>query len=534
MLQPQQQQQLDQAVRTYSTAKKHDQAIAVARQALAANPRDPFCHFTLARALANADQRDQALYHADQAATIDVTNPTYAYFAGWLYHEFHLYEFALPLLERSVAIQPRAPRSRLELARCYDSILRPEKASEHYRVALSLEESGNEREFFKLLLAQTLARSNQVDEAKELFEQIHRSKGKYSFEAARELAYLSKEGPDSSLGKYLSRFLTQKNIEPLHKATALLALGRLHNNVKQYDRAFNCWQASREIEKNQSPFLRDHPKLLDRARQTYTPQLFKALADRGSQTDAVVVICGMPRSGTTLTEQIVASHSKASGAGEVARWSPLEEEFLTRHAGKDLAHYLSVEDQHEELRTRGDELLRILQVMSGASTPHIVEKTPHSFAALGYIKLCCPRAKFIHIRRHPLDAFISTYQNQFNKSHGYAFDQVEYAREYTWHLLMMEIWKDCFPDSILSVKYEDLAREPEVNARKIIEFIGLEWEDQCLEFYRGNKAVRTFSTSQVRNPVYDSSIGRWKNYRKHLGPIMEHLSKGGIDWESDW
>jgi tetratricopeptide (TPR) repeat protein len=487
--------------------------------------------FTLARALAEGGHKDEALFFADKAATLDLANAQYAYYAGWLYYEFRLFEFALPLLQRSVAIEPRAAVSQLTLAQCYDIILQPGKASEHFAAAYALETSRPRREFIQMLHAQNLAHANQRELAKEKFEQILLGKGPLALRAAVELAWLSGEGPQSRIGKLLSRRISEKDISPDPKSLALQALGRLYNNDEQYDRAFECWRASREIVKSQKHYIRDRQLIYERSTSVFTRQLFDAIAPFTCQTEAVVVVCGMPRSGTTLTEQIIASHSQAAGAGEIARWFQLEHEFLERHKGKRPAQYFAEPEHQGELLARGEEILHILRVVSGSFAPRIVEKTPHSFANLGYIKLCCPRSKFIHIKRHPLDAFISTYQNPFNQHHGYAYDQIEYAKEYLWHIQMMNHWMTACPENILSVKYEDLAKEPESNARRIIEFIGLPWEDQCLEFYRGNRAVKTFSNTQVRSPVYDSSIGRWKLYEKHLGPIKEYLENAGFRYE---
>ncbi len=525
------QDQLEDTVRRLSLAGRHDQAIAIARQGVAAAPNNALNHFTLGRALVESDRRDEGLFHVDKAATLDMGNFLYAYYAGWLYSEFRLYEFALPLLQRSVAIEGRSALSRLALAQCYDNILHPEKANEHYAAAVKLEESRSQREYIQFQLARNLAHSNQQELAKERFEQIFLAKGEKAFDAAIELALLSKEGPQSRIGTFLNKRLSDKNIKPMEKSRALLALGKMHDNVKDHDRAFGCWKSSRDIAKTQDYRVRNHDELVALTKSAFTAKLFDVTAPYASQTDAVVVVSGMPRSGTTLTEQIIASHSQAAGAGEVARWNNLEHEFFKRHNGRNPATYFVQPENRDELRIRGEEILRIMRVVSGSSAPRIVDKTPHSFVSLGYIKLCCPKSKFIHIQRHPLDTFISTYQNAFNKFHGYAYDQVEYAKEYLWQVNIMDYWKSVFPENILTVKYEDLAREPEANARKIIAFIGLEWEEQCLEFHTNKKAVRTFSTSQVRKPVSDSSIGRWKLYEKHLGPIREHLEKAGFNYE---
>ena len=182
------------------------------------------------------------------------------------------------------------------------------------------------------------------------------------------------------------------------------------------------------------------------------------------------------------------------------------------------------------MRSRAEEGLKLLRMIAGRPVRRIAEKTPHNFLAVGYLHLCFPNAKFIHCYRNPMDSFVSSYQNALNKAHSYAYRQETYCDEYLWHVELMKLWKSLFPEKILTLHYEQLASDPETWARKIIEFTGLPWHDDCLRFFEKAGTVRTISTQQVRKPVYSSSIERWRRYETHLQPLARALEKAGFQY----
>jgi tetratricopeptide (TPR) repeat protein len=522
------------SVRLLSIARQHGDAVALAKRHANLDPQSAHLQFILARALVEAGNAPRGSFHADRAACLDETSPLYAYYAGWLYSSFKLYEFALPLLLRSIKIESRSPNSHSALAECYEQINRPSDASRHYEIALELENDPKTKDQIQFAFAKSLALANKQDAANEIFERLFYKHSSLAGPAAFELTWSTKHNLSGKIEKYFTKQLASKKLLPRERERALLALGKILEGKKEYDRAFRCWTEARKASLSLEHEINDHQTLLQVATDFYRPRVFEHARPLANPTQEVVIICGMPRSGTTLTEQILSSHSAAAAAGEIARWKQLDREFIKRHGGPNCTDNLRACAESGELMQRGNELIRILKVVTNSDNkPNIkkfIEKTPHSFAALGYIKLCCPNARFIHLKRNPLDSFVSTYQNAFNPTHGYAFDQIEYAKEFLWKEQMMSLWQKLFPDNILTVDYEELAVNPEPNARRMVEFVGLEWEDECLEFYKSERSVRTFSTTQVRSPVYSSSIGRWKRYENHLEPIRQFLRKAGLTY----
>ena len=158
---------------------------------------------------------------------------------------------------------------------------------------------------------------------------------------------------------------------------------------------------------------------------------------------------------------------------------------------------------------------------------YAVDKMPHNFREIGFIHLCFPNAKIIHCRRNPLDTFVSTFQNSMNSSHSYAYDQSDYGEYYLEYLRLMNHWKSVFPESIYESDYEALTGNPETEVRKILDFLGLPWEEACLRFNERQSTVKTFSLMQVRNPINKGSIARWRKYEKHLSPIITVFKRAG-------
>jgi hypothetical protein len=173
--------------------------------------------------------------------------------------------------------------------------------------------------------------------------------------------------------------------------------------------------------------------------------------------------------------------------------------------------------------------LNLINVLAPAA-PHTVDKMPHNFLHLGFIRLCFPNARIIHCTRNPLDNFVSAFQNRLNIRHSYSYDQVDYGQYYLEYTRLMYHWKTVFPDSIYESRYEELTQSPEAAVRKILDFLGLPWEEACLSFNERQSTVKTLSRMEVRNPINTGSISRWRNYEKHLSPIMAVFKQAGVQF----
>lgn len=239
-----------------------------------------------------------------------------------------------------------------------------------------------------------------------------------------------------------------------------------------------------------------------------------------------VFVLGMPRSGTTLTEQILASHSSVSGAGEVsyafdcARMAA----SLVNKPFPDCVADLSA-DQLAEIGNYY--MSRHRQLPVGQSW--VVDKTPLNFQYIGFLAMALPQARFIHCRREPMDNLFSIHRIPFDENQTYAHSQESLADYYLQYLEMMDVWRQLFGQRILDVSYEDTVTDLEAQCRNILEFLGLNFEPQLLEFYQASGLVKTPSASQVREPIYRDAIASWKKYEEQLQPLRIALATGSAD-----
>ena len=255
---------------------------------------------------------------------------------------------------------------------------------------------------------------------------------------------------------------------------------------------------------------------------TFTPEFFARVRGFGLETELPVFIIGLPRSGTSLVEQILASHSRVFGAGELQLYSEVFAALpkaMRRNATpfECLPHI----DRRVTRRLAAQVLERLRAFDSGAL--RIVDKFPANYVYLGLIGVLFPQAKVIHCRRDLRDVALSCWTTNFALIH-WACDPDRIASRFEDHRRLMEHWRKVLPMPFLEVDYESVVGDLEGNARRIIQWCGLEWEPQCLEFYKTRRAVHTASAVQVRQPIYRSSVGRWKNYEKLLGPLFARLS----------
>jgi hypothetical protein len=244
----------------------------------------------------------------------------------------------------------------------------------------------------------------------------------------------------------------------------------------------------------------------------------------GGPSRAPVFIIGMPRSGTTLVEQILASHPQVFGAGEIADF-----EKAAAGLGGVVAEALHSPEavsliSADQFRRLGASYVERLAAVAPAGAARITNKTPGNFVLAGLIHLALPNARLIHISREPADTCLSCFSSLFVGNLPYAYDLGELGRYYRAYEALMAHWREALPRGVmLDVRYEELVADLEGQARRIVGHCGLEWDARCLDFHQNRRQVRTASAAQVREPIYKSSVGRWRRYEPFLGPLLAEL-----------
>lgn len=289
------------------------------------------------------------------------------------------------------------------------------------------------------------------------------------------------------------------------------ALGKVYTDMGDYDRSFEHYRAGNDLARRTVPFdIARYVARVDREIELFSAERLAAMP-RGSDSEVPILIVGTPRSGTTLTESIISSHSQVAGAGEMTFWSAAMSHVMPGFP----ASYTT-----EMAKRLADEYLIFMRQHS-ATARRITDKMPGNFMHLGIIHAVFPNAKIVHTKRHPIDACLSIYFQNFPDAHEYKWDLENLAAWYEQYQRLMAHWRAVLPPGVLyEIQYEDLVEDQEGESRKLLEFLGLDWEDGVLEFHTQERAVYTASKWQVRQPVYKTSKARWRRYEKHLGPLM--------------
>lgn len=307
-----------------------------------------------------------------------------------------------------------------------------------------------------------------------------------------------------------------------HRLNLRFALGKAWMDLGEADPAFAHFDAANRLKRAALTYDADADAAISaRTRAVFTPERFASLSGGGHPSDAPVFVVGMPRSGTSLVEQILASHSAVHGAGELTAW----EDAVIAAAAEPVAFpEFAAGLERADLRALSQAYLDRLPGPK-AGKRRIVDKMPGNFRFAGLIALALPNARIIHCRRDPVDTCLSCYSKKFVQGHEYAYDLVELGRYHNAYAALTAHWRRLAPPQRwLEVGYEDLVSDLEGQARRMIEFCGLEWDAACLEFHKTRRPVLTASANQVRQPLYATAVGRWRPYARHLGPLLETLA----------
>lgn len=489
-------------------------------EALHLRPDFAQAHFNLGRVYLVQEQKGEAITHFKEAIR-NKSDYAEAYISlAGIYKEWGIAEKALPLYEAALRYQPE----NVYLMSAYGAVLqdvgRTQEALDVSRKAYDL--APKDDITIIVSLGERLQLAGKHQEAREYFlkalEQNPKAVGIYhSIAISRKFQEGDPEIADMEHALGTSG-LDDEALVSLH-----FALGKVYNDCKRYDDAFGHYLQGNGLRRKNIEYSHEQT-------ESYFSELIDFFDDRffseptfpGDESDLPIFILGMPRSGTTLTEQIVSSHPSVFGAGELGDIGRIAN-HLTSLAGKNktFPHSL-LELGNDVLQAVTQRFLRNMRAFD-PDAQHITDKMPHNFVRLGLIAYLLPRARIIHCRRNPLDNCLSIFFQNFVGEHSYKWDLGELGLYYLQYERLMEHWKKVVPNPIFELQYEEMVADQEGVSRQLIEFCGLDWDESCMEFHKTERSVQTASQWQVRQPVYKSSTERWRRYEKHIGPLIEVL-----------
>ena len=301
------------------------------------------------------------------------------------------------------------------------------------------------------------------------------------------------------------------------------ALGKAFEDRRNYRKAFEHYSrgnARKRPKLNYDPI--EFQRTNDRIIEVFTKAFFEQHAGQGCQDDSPILIVGLPRSGSTLLEQILASHSQVEGTAELHYLLRLATETgLTRSDGIRYPECM-LELKPHHLRDLGREYLEnTLRHRSGAH--YFTDKMPNNFTGIGFLHAILPNAKVIDARRHPLDSCLGSFKQLFARGQIFTYDLYDLAHCYIQYMRLIDHWNEALPGKVLTVHYEDVVGDLEGQARRIAAHCGLEWEDRMLRYHETERAVKTASSEQVRQPIYSGSVNLWRRYEDELDELIDYL-----------
>ncbi len=328
--------------------------------------------------------------------------------------------------------------------------------------------------------------------------------------------------PDGDL-RAMEALLTAPALDQAQVMELCFALGKVYDDLGEVEHAFAAFERGNRIRRATLEYdIAEREARAERVIGVFDRELLARARGRGARSEAPIFIVGMPRSGTTLVEHILASHSAVWGGGERRELSRVERELgRLSSSGRDYPE-VALDLGADDLARLGEGYLEALkQHASGA--PRVTDKTTANFWRLGLIHLMLPEARIVHCRREAADTCLSCYMKLFTEGQNFTYELTELGRYYRLYERLMEHWQTLLPEQIMELRYEDLVADQEAETGRLLDFLGLAWEDACLAFHRTRRVVRTASGVQVRQPIHDRAVGRWRRYRHHLGPLFEAL-----------
>lgn len=464
----------------YEALERTDKAEAAYRKAIEIDSEFAEAHANLGALLWSRGDSADALGHLEKAVTL---NPSFA--------EAHAArsiallgekrsEEALASAAQALAIKPNLAKAWWAQGSCFQALGNIPEALASYRNALSQDP----------LLA----------------------------EAYKSLAYAQTQGLDAHLIAQLSDLLVRGDISNRNRRFLHFAMGKTSDDAGDYDAAMKHWKAGaalhREIQTWSAKTARIEYDCITRAFTTPSPMEVSA---RAENLPSPIFIVGMPRSGTTLVEQTLAGHPDVFAAGESLAFDKVIDDFARWSESKS-SYPQGIADCGRE-NLEGAARIYFDALGADPSASHTVDKNLENYKHLGLIAQIFPNARIVHCRRHPLDTIVSCFSQDFTQGMEWSHDLSDAADYYDRYLAYFDHWHKALPIKMLELDYEDVVADIETHVRKLLKYCGLTWHEDCVSFHNTRRAVFTASAAQVRQPLFSSSIGRWRRYEAHLGDI---------------
>ena len=511
--------------------KRYDEALAASDRIVALQSDCAEAHSNRGNTLRALGRHDEAVAACDRALALRPDYTDALCNRGAALHELKRYDEALATSDRIVALQPDRAEAHSNRGNTLRALGRLSEAVEACDRALALRPDLVDA---YVNMGSVLKDLGHLPEAQKAYVEALRLDPSLAgvYVHLADSKTFEPGDPHLSAMKALAA-----GTEGLSKTDCMqldFALGKANADLKDYGRSFEHLLAGNATKRAMISYDENAAfALFDQIETVFTRELIAKKSGCGAPSTLPIFVIGMPRSGTTLIEQIIASHPQVHGAGEL---QTLNDIILTvRGANGDTTPYPQFVPALDDsaLRQIADRYvaeLRALAVKNGQiNSAFVTDKMPSNYFFVGLIHLALPNAKIVHTVRDPVDTCVSCFSKLFSGEQTYTYDLGELGRYYRRYEQLMGHWHRVLPTNrILDVCYEDVVADLEAQARRVIGYCGLPWDDGCLSFHKTDRPIRTASATQVRQPIYKNAVGRWRVYEEHLGPLLTALGIPGV------
>lgn len=470
----------------WKTGRAHE-ASQLLERAIALAPDFVAAILDLGRILKEQDRTEEALACFDRVIALEPDNPQAHYLRGATLAPAGFTHEAIEVYQRCLKVRPRHAAALLGLGHVLKAVGRQSEAIEAYRRCLQLKPDNGET-WWSLANLKTYRLS------------------------------------DADIAQMKAR-LQAGRLTPQSEVNFLFALAKAHEDRGDYATAWGYYRAGNVKQRAQVSYDPVQTEALnDRLIKVFSRDFLQARRGWGLPEAAPIFVLGLPRSGSTLVEQILASHSQVEGTSELP--------YLARVASslsRNRADGLNYPEAVRELEPRhfealGLDYLGYAQVHRRLGRPYFVDKMPNNFPHVGFLALILPGAKIIDARRHPLDACLSCYRQLFARGQTFTYDLTEIGEYYLQYQRLMDHWAEALPGRVLTVQYEEVVADLPGQVRRLLDFCGLPWEEACVRFHETKRPIRTASSEQVRRPIYTGAVGFWRRYEAYLDELVAVLA----------
>ncbi len=487
----------------------HSEARVSANKAINIEPDNPLYYLTLVEILIATDSSDEAEAVLQKALDLGPSEPKTLVKLAEVRRDLDMMDEAIEAIDQAIANFEETPPLLLQKARILERANRVEEGLVVVDKALKM---APKNPWVLLTKADLLLTVNRKDEAREIMESERENLERFPnfFISMTSYKTFSKDDPDfEKLKEMLEK---SDKYGPDGKANLHFALFKAYEDIKDYDTAFEHLKKGNDSNKElHSVNIENMGRSYQLRKKAFAPAIIKKYEDVGCKSDVPVFILGMPRSGTTLTEQIISSHPEVYGAGELYDLGSVVRELGPLRVERADAMGQAYIDKIKARDTTGNAV-------------RITDKMPGNYNQIGLIHCILPNAKIIHCRRNAIDNCLSCYKQNFAAGHYWTSDLETLAKQHSLYTDMMDYWRKTLPEgTFLDIDYEETVTNFEEQARKLIDYVGLEWDDACLKPHKQKRAVLTASRDQVITPIYTSSVDSWKRYEKQLQPLIDGL-----------